>query len=98
MKSMDSVPSKANLAHNDIDFLKVAWVNLQELPADEPADRFPASQANSFQPNQSPIDQMNQMDDEGFQQVISKGTKKAKKTTLLKSTYSTRSKVGPHHL
>jgi len=33
------------------------------------------------------------VNDEGFQQVISKGTKKAQKAATLKSNYTTRSKV-----
>jgi len=35
-----------------------------------------------------------EVDDDGFQQIISKGTKKAQKAATLKSNYTTRSKVG----
>lgn len=77
-KSLDSVPSRPELAQQDIDFLKESWTNLETSKAITLNQEgflamqiIPVNVHAAQQTQQNPI-----VDDEGFQQVISKGTKR----------------------
>lgn len=98
VQSPVSVHSKAILAQKDIDFLKESWANLADLDVpNETQDRLLALQVSKAreiaQQMHSPVISPVTVDDEGFQQVLTKQTKKNQKAALMKSTYSTRSKV-----
>jgi len=97
LKSTYNVPFKDAIEHKDIDFLKNSWANLAELEATaDPLDMLLDAQENNSHSDstQTPYDYLNLIDEYGFQQVISKGTKKAIKAAQLKRYYITRSKVG----
>lgn len=94
LKNSESVPSKPVVAQKDIDSLKKSWAYMADFdPTIVPQNRSIAA-ASSSDSTQSPDDNLNLLDDDGFQQVISKGTKKARQSAQLKKTYITRSKVG----
>jgi len=103
--SEGSVATKQDLAQRDVDFLKASWVNMAELDRNidfqddhselqviNPVLENVSHQVSSPKNMQLLIN--TEVDDDGFQQVISKGTKKAQKAATLKSSYTTRSKVG----
>jgi len=100
MQSPASVHSKANIAQKDIEFLNESWANLADLEVnEEPQNRYLALQATcageTAHLSQTPVLCPVILDDEGFQQVISKQAKKSQKVALIKHTRSTRSKVAP---
>lgn len=96
-QSTASVHSKAILVQKDIDFLKDSWANLAELNVPSVSQDLPVLHVTTAgeiaQQIHSPVISPVAVDDEGFQQVLTKQTKKNQKAALMKSTYSTRSKV-----
>lgn len=101
--SEESIHTKQNIAQQDINFLKESWAHLagleenvviyEESPEVQAENQVIANATHSQPPKIN-----NDVNDEGFQQVISRSNKKGQKPVNIKSSYKTRSKVGISNL